>query len=310
MSTDQWPLLVGGGMCFGALLLVLLKLTTWRVPKARGLSLARGPGLSQMAQRAEAVTDNVLQRGGQASIIGDALDQAGLEVRPGEFIVVVCLVAAVAGVAATLALAPLAGLVVAPLVLVLSRVVVSLLGARRRKQFVDQLGETLQLLTGSLRAGNGLSQALDTVARESESPTSDEFRRVLIEVRLGRSLIESLRSLSDRMGSKDLVWVVQAIDINREIGGNLAEILDTISGTIRDRSRLRRQVSALTAEGKMSALVVMVLPFGLFGVMAAMNPTYLRPLYTTSTGLVLIGVAAALLSAGALWLRKLVNPVF
>jgi len=310
VSTSQWPLFLGAALCFGALLLAMLRVTTWRIPRAKGMLRTSGAGLATVAQRAEAVTDNMLQRGGQTSIIGDALEQAGLDLRPGEFIVVVCS-AALAGLAfGWIAVSPVFGLLVCLLALVLSKVLVSLLGARRRRQFVDQLAETLQLLTGSLRAGNGLTQAIDTVARESESPTADEFRRLVVETRLGRDMTESLRALADRMRSADLRWVVQAIDINREIGGNLAEVLDTITGTIRDRGRLRRQVSALTAEGRLSAVVVMVLPFALAAAMAVMNPNYLHPLYATGRGLLMLGVGAGLLTLGGLWLRQLVRPIF
>lgn len=309
--TDRWQLVVGGALCFGALLVAMLWLTCWRIPRARGLSLPRGIKLAGVAQRAEAITDNVLERGGRKSIIGDALEHAGLDLRPGEFMVVVALAAAVLGILGALAVAPVFGLVVAVLVVALSRaVVVNVLTGRRRRQFGDQLGDTLQLLIGSLRAGNGLSQALDTVAREAEAPAADEFRRLVVETRLGRDLSESLEALAARMRSADMLWVVQAIDINREIGGNLTEILETISSTIRDRGRLRRQVSALTAEGRLSAIVVMSLPFALGGFMAVSNPSYIRILFTSTAGLILLALGAALLALGGLWLRKLTTPVF
>lgn len=307
---SAWPLVLGAAMCFGALLVVVLSLATWRTPRARGMARRRRVDLSGVAQRAEAMTDTMLQRGGQRSIIGGALEQAGLDLRPGEFIIAVVSAALVAAVLGWLFVAPLCGPIVGILVVLLSKIVVSSLAGRRRSQFADQLTESLQLLTGSLRAGNGLAQALDTVAHESESPTSDEFRRVVIESRLGRDLTEALDALATRMRSKDMVWVVQAIDINREIGGNLTEILDTISGTIRDRNRLRRQVSALTAEGRLSAIVVMVLPFALAAFMAATNRAYIAVLFTSWTGLLLLGGGGLLLFLGGVWLRKLVSPVF
>lgn len=308
--SDALPLILGAGLCFGAMLVVLLSLTLGRTPRARGLERSRRVDLSGVAQRAEAMTDTVLERGGQRSNIGTALEEAGLDFRPGEFMTVVGLAAVVAGAFGLATVGILFGVVVGWVVLVLSRVAVSMLAARRRRLFADQLTESLQLLTGSLRAGNGLTQALDTIARESESPTSDEFRRLLIETRLGRDLSEALHALGTRMRSKDMLWVVQAIDINREIGGNLAEILDTITSTIRDRNRLRRQVSALTAEGRLSAIVVMILPFALGGFMSVTNPSYISVLFTTFMGWLLLGAATVSLAVGGLWLRKLVNPVF
>jgi tight adherence protein B len=148
------------------------------------------------------------------------------------------------------------------------------------------------------------------VGREAESPTAEEFRRLTIETRLGRDFVESLSALADRVGSDDFQWVVQAIEIQREVGGDLAEVLDTVAGTIRDRTRIRRQVSALSAEGRMSAWVLMILPFGLAAVMAVTNPKYLGPLFHSGKGHVLLAVGAALLVAGGLWLRRIVKPVF
>lgn len=309
--TDRWLLLVGAALCFGALLMAMLWLTSWRIPRAQGLPPPRGVRLTGVARRAESITDNVLERGGQKSIIGDALERAGLDLRPGEFMVVVTLTALVLGVGGWLLVAPLFGLVVAALVVALSKVVVvNVLAGRRRRRFGDQLSDTLQLLVGSLRAGNGLTQSLDTVAREAESPTSTEFRRLVVETRLGRDLSDALQALASRMRSPDMEWVVQAIDINREVGGDLTVILDTITSTIRDRGRLRRQVSALTAEGRLSAIVVMSMPFALGGFMAVSNPSYIGVLFTSGTGLVLLATGAVLLAVGGLWLRKLVTPVF
>jgi tight adherence protein B len=172
------------------------------------------------------------------------------------------------------------------------------------------LPETLQILAGSLRAGHGLAQGIDTVAREAESPTSEEFRRLTVEARLGRDFVEALGALADRVGSEDFRWMVQAVEIQREVGGDLASILDTVADTVRDRTRVRRQVSALSAEGRMSAYVLMVLPFGLGAIMAVTNRGYLSPLYDSGTGLRLLAVGAVLLTVGGLWLRRIVKPTF
>jgi tight adherence protein B len=148
------------------------------------------------------------------------------------------------------------------------------------------------------------------VGQEAESPTAEEFRRLTIETRLGRDQVEALAGLADRVGGEDFRWVVQAVEIQRDVGGDLAEVLDTVASTIRDRTRIRRQVSALSAEGRMSAWVLMLMPFGLVGIMFVTNPTYLSPLFDTGIGHKLLVVAAALLVAGGLWLRRIVKPVF
>ena len=149
--------------------------------------------------------------------------------------------------------------------------------AKRQAAFADQLPDVLQLVTTALRSGYGLTQALDSVAEEAEEPARSEFAHVLVEARLGRDLSEAMRALAQRMESEDLEWVVAAIDINRDTGGNLSEILNTVSATIRERQRMARQVRTLTAEGRLSARILTVLPLadGLLAV--AGQPGQLRP---------------------------------
>ncbi len=125
--------------------------------------------------------------------------------------------------------------------------------SRRLKAFNGQLAETLQLIAGSLSAGLSLAQSLDTVVREGSDPVAGEFRRALIEARLGVQVEDSLDSIAKRMESADFEWIVMAIRIQREVGGNLAELLLKVAATMRERDYLRRQVKTLSAEGKMSA---------------------------------------------------------
>ena len=136
------------------------------------------------------------------------------------------------------------------------RVYVRRTKAKRQAAFADQLPDVLQLVTTALRSGYGLTQALESVAEEAEEPARSEFAHVLVESRLGRDLSDSMRALAQRMESKDLEWVVSAIDINRDTGGNLSEILHTVGATIRERRRMARQVRTLTAEGRLSARIL------------------------------------------------------
>jgi tight adherence protein B len=183
------------------------------------------------------------------------------------------------------------------------------LAGRRRTQFADQLADTLQLLGSSLRAGYGLVQAVDAVAKEAPSPTDAEFRRVVVESRLGRDLSASLWAAARRLEVVDFDWVVQAIEIHREVGGDLAEVLDNVGATIRDRNQLRRQVKALTAEGRYSAYVLLALPFVLALLMKVINPEYMGDLFK-GFGLVLVGFGGVLMVTGTVWLRKLCRPIF
>ena len=127
---------------------------------------------------------------------------------------------------------------------------------KRQGAFADQLPDVLQLVTTALRSGYGITQALESVAEEAEEPARSEFAHVLVESRLGRDLSDSLHALAHRMESKDLEWVVSAIDINRETGGNLSEILHKVGATVRERGRIDRQVRTLTAEGRLSARIL------------------------------------------------------
>jgi len=198
-------------------------------------------------------------------------------------------------------------LVVTPLA---ARFLVSFRTGRRQAAFADQLDDSLQLMASSLRAGHSLLRALDSVAQEADSPTAEEFARILNETRVGRDLGEALDELADRMGSEDFSWMAQAISIHREVGGNLAEVLDAVGHTIRERNAIRRQVKALSAEGKLSAIVLMALPFGIAAFIAVANPGYLAHFTESLTGYAMLAVAALLLLVGGLWLNKMVKIKF
>jgi tight adherence protein B len=177
---------------------------------------------------------------------------------------------------------------------------------KRQHQFGEQLGETLQLLSGSLRAGLSLPQALHVVATEAPSPSGDEYRRVLAENRLGRDLTDALSAMARRTGSEDFEWVVGAIDINRHAGGDLAAILDRVIDTIRARERIRGQVKALTAEGRMSGVVMASLPPGVLLFISVSNPHYLDGFTKTGPlGWALLVVAGLLLGMGVIVLKKM-----
>lgn len=266
--------------------------------------------VSGMQERLEGLSAQMLEANDRGRSLDDTLDRAGLAVRANEFVV--------ACAAITLA-SLLVGVLLFGVPFFLLMLVVPLLGIpgalkfltkRRTKAFVTQLGDTLQLMVGSLTAGYGLGQTVDSVAKETESPTCDEFSRVVMETRLGRSLEDALDAMSLRINSPDFDWVVDAIKIQASVGGDLAEILEQVGETIRARVRIKRQVDALTAEGKISALVLFVLPFGLAGFIFMSNPDYIAPLTSSGVGYVMIGTALTMLAIGGLWLRKLVNPEF
>jgi tight adherence protein B len=190
--------------------------------------------------------------------------------------------------------------------LVVPRLVRSVRQQRRSNAFLAQQPDTLQLLAGSLQAGYSLPQALDTVIREGEPPMSTEFNRALIETRLGMPIDEALEGIATRLLSQDFGWVVMAIRIQREVGGNLAELLGTVAETLRERERLRRQVQVLSAEGRLSGWVLGALPvvFALYLVVA--RPEYLAQMFTP-LGYLMLATAVVLLTVGGLWMVRAVK---
>jgi tight adherence protein B len=165
----------------------------------------------------------------------------------------------------------------------------------------------LQLMAGSLRAGYSLMQGVEAVAQEVEDPMGSELRRVLTEARLGRILEDSLDEMATRMASPDFAWAVMAVRIQREVGGNLAELLSTVAETMIARERLRREVRALTAEGRISAIVLGLLPIGLAVVMYGINREYMETLFHDTFGQVLLVGSVLLALVGFYWMKKTIE---
>ncbi len=180
-------------------------------------------------------------------------------------------------------------------------------GRNRVLTLQGQLADVLMILASSLRAGHSFLQALDSVAKEIDEPAASEFGRALSEIQLGRSIDDALMALSARIGSLDLEWAVTAINIQRKAGGNLAEVLETVAATIRERETLRRQVRALSAEGRWSVVILIVLPFLILGYMLIVSPGYLAPLIGGLFGQLLLVAGGVLMIVGYVWMRKIVR---
>ena len=236
------------------------------------------------------------------------LEAAGVSVRSGEFVVLSVaagLVGAVFG--AAILRNPLMALLVGAAAGAGPTMALKVSMKRRAEKLRDQLPDVLTIMASSLRAGHSFMQSLDTVAREITQPAATEFQRVVAEIRLGRGTEEALEALAVRVGSADFRWAVLAVNIQREVGGNLAEILDTVADTLRERATMRRQIRVLTSEGRLSAWVLAVLPCVIGLYMFAVNPKYISLLVTTKLGLMMLAVAGTLLVVGILWMRKIVN---
>lgn len=260
-----------------------------------------------LSARVSEAVDVLAARRGLNRVIQERLDRGGIAMRSGEFIALhlagVVLVGALAGLAGGLGVAAAAVVVGAVVpILVLDQAV----RARTRK-FDEQLPDALGLIAGSLRAGYGLLQAVALVTEEMLPPASEEFRRLQTQTRLGLPLEGALDQMAARVDSEDFRWTVSAITIQREVGGNLAEVLDIVANTIREREALRRQVASLTAEGRLSALILLVLPFLEAAGLMLVNPVYFLAMFGHPVGWFLAGAAVVLMLIGAVWMRAVVS---
>jgi tight adherence protein B len=283
-----------------------------RVPRSR-LDPNAAPEATRLAGAAEdanALAERLLDRSGRRHLLEAALERAGIALKPADVVVVTGVAAVVAaGVGAVLG-GPALAVVLAALAPLGAKVVIDRLRVRRQTAFADQLDDSLQLMASSLRAGHSVLRAVDAVSKDTEAPTSEEFARVVNETRVGRDIGVALEEVADRTGNQDFEWVVQAIGIHREVGGNLAEILDRVSGTIRERNQLRRHAKSLSAEGRISGIVLMAMPVVVFVLVSLTSPGYTDALTGTGTGRLLLLIAVGLMAVGGLWLRKTVKVAF
>jgi Flp pilus assembly protein TadB len=178
---------------------------------------------------------------------------------------------------------------------------------KRRAAFAEQLPDNLQVLSSALRAGHSLVGALSVVVDDAPEPARSEFRRIIADEQLGVPLEDAFAVVVRRMDSRDLEQVALVAALQRETGGNTAEVLDRVCDTIRERFELRRLVNTLTAQGRMSRWVVSLLPVGLLALITLLNPAYVKPLYTHPIGRVMLLVAAVMIVTGSLVIKKIVN---
>lgn len=178
---------------------------------------------------------------------------------------------------------------------------------RRRKKFTNQLGDMLTMVANALRAGFSFMQAFELISREMDAPMGREVQLVVNEVNLGNTLESALDNMQRRVASPDFELVVTAVLIQRQVGGDLASILDTISETIAERVRMRREVMTLTAQGRASALVVSCIPIGLAAALFILNPSYLNPLFETEIGRMFIAGAVILQLVGFIIIHRIVD---
>ena len=302
------PALIGGVAMLLAAFFIGFKLVAPDLKKKGQNSSPARAFTNAKARMVTSASDLVENRSGNK--LQSKLEKSGSQLRSGEWLLAV--------IVATVVLASLglvrggAGVIVLMLIFVpiVSWILLNRKIQKRQEAFADQLPDLLQTLTSSLRSGQSLTQSIAGIAPDMPAPTGDELRRVVIENRIGRDLIESFQDLATRMDSVDFDWVVRAIEINYRTGGDLSVILRRLDGTIRARNQVAGAVRALTAEGRISGIVLGALPPGLMLAVHCLNPEFMAPMFSTPTGRLLLAIAGVQLFVGIIWLSRMARFKF
>jgi tight adherence protein B len=324
MSLDaSLVLYIGGGLGLAMLLIGLLisvfggqsvvEERLGRYTEAGGMTFAREAAAEGPVQRQSPLSD-FFNRMGEGTDLFDGISKnlarANIKLRPAEYIAAIVASSLGTGfvgmVLGRSVIIGVLGLIVGPFI---PGIYVKSAQRRRLKQFDNQLGDMLNLTVNGLRAGYSTLQAMEAVSRELPIPMSEEFRRVVQEMQLGIPMEDALEHLVRRITSDDLDLVITAINVQREVGGNLAEILDTISFTIRERVRIKGEISALTAQGRATAWVISALPIALTVLLFVVNREYIMEFFNPETrtcGYPLLGLAGLMIISGFIAVQKIV----
>ncbi|MDN4642704.1 type II secretion system F family protein [Arthrobacter sp. PsM3] len=240
----------------------------------------------------------------------DALGGAGLKLQPAEFAVLVLVAAFILGLAGYVLQGWLLAVVFAGMCPVAAKALISFRTGRRRAAFEAQLSDMLMSLSGSLRAGHSIAQSMRSASVEMSAPMGEELARIVNEDRVGRPLSESMAEVGLRLQCEDFQWLSQAIEINREVGGDLAGVLDHVADTVRERAQIKGQIRALAAEGKFSAYILIALPFFVAIFINLVNPGYMAVLTETMLGWLLMAVSVVMMAIGSFWISRMVKIAF
>jgi tight adherence protein B len=251
---------------------------------------------------------SLTKRGGRTSKLTEELAKADIKLRVSEYVMLVI------GLIVVLCLVimlrfhnPILALVGIPVGYFLPGFFLKFRQRRRLKAFNNQLGDTIVLLSNALKAGYSFAQAMATIAKSSSPPMSDEFSRAVREMNLGVSVDDALLHMVKRIESEDFDLMVTAVQIHRVVGGNLAEILDTIAFTIRERIRIQGEIRTLTAQARASGYIITGLPFALALILTFISPSYITPLFHEFLGYVLIGIGLVSIAIGYAIISKITN---
>lgn len=287
-----------------------------RVALSRLLDLERADptqspqAMVQLMEKAGALTDRIMKGSITTTKLQQALTSAGIRVRPGEF----GAVAAGAGVVASLLTILLFHNILIGVAVLIAIPIVAYAwalrkGRTRRIDLENQLPTILQILAGSLDSGASLLHAMEIITQEGDPPLAEEFARVVAETQVGRPMLDSLRSMADRCGSQDLDWTVEAIRIQYTSGGSLSDTFRTLADFMRARVEVRAEVRALSAEARLSGKILTGLPIIIGAYLLVFRRDYVAPLYQTTMGLTMLGIAAVGMIVGSYWMYRIVKKV-
>ncbi|UVJ38528.1 type II secretion system F family protein [Arthrobacter sp. CJ23] len=301
-------------LCLGALLLlifVVLKPRYGAIPAERRRigSQPDQSGIGRVSQSAVTLVDGVIGESGGPFNRG-VLFNAGIKQAPADFTVSVAVASLVMGILGMLLVNVVIGILLAAATPFLARLFLAILTDKRRAKFEAQLSDTIQMLIGGLRVGHSVMRSIEAAANESDAPTSEEFSRIVNETRVGKDSRQAIDDSAERMDSEDFRWIGQAIQINREVGGDLAEVLEQVAGTIRERSEIKGHVRALSAEGKMSAYILMAMPVLVGLILSMINPGYMSLFIETPIGIAMLVAIVVLFVVGGFWLSRIVKIKF
>lgn len=276
------------------------------------LGVGRAPDRSETQREKSApltdALDRTLAERGIGGNLATQLARADLKLTVGEFVGLTVIVIVMAG---SLSYAWKRDVLITAVAVLLGffapRTYVALRRGRRLRAFNDQLGDTINLMVNSIRAGYSIMQAMRAVSDEMGPPASVEYGRVVQEVQLGIPLEEALQHMLRRVPSDDLDMMITAINVQREVGGNLAEVLESISYTIRERVRIKGEIRALTAQSRVSGYMVAIVPVALAGVIYLINPEFMGLLFQHTCGHIMIGTAVVGVAAGFFVISKIVD---
>jgi tight adherence protein B len=266
--------------------------------------------LVALMEKAGAMADRAFKGTVTTAKLQTALASAGVKLRPGEFGVVAAGIGVVGAVVSfvifhslLISVAFLAALPLTAYFWMIRK------GKKRRISLENQLPTVLQLLAGSLDSGASMLHAMEIVAQEGNPPLADEFARVVAETQVGRPILDSLQAMSDRCGSQDLDWTVEAIRIQYTSGGSLSETLRVLADFMRARVEIRAEVRALSAEARLSGKVLTGLPLLVGGFLLLFRRDYVAPLYQTGTGKMMLLAAGIGMLVGTLWMQRIIKKV-